>query len=66
MLEVGVFTSIEEAGGWAEWRINQTLVVDDTVMMMFVIADVRSGSDVEPYFTDADIAEMIRVAADRL
>lgn len=63
---VGVVTSIEEAGGWAEWRINQTLVVDGTVMMMFVIVDIRSGNDIDPYFTDADIAEMIRVVADRL
>ena len=60
----GVLTTIEEAGGWAEWRLHNAFVLDDDVMMSFLVVDIRAGDGVEPYYSTDDIDEMISIAAD--
>jgi hypothetical protein len=63
---VAVLTLIEEAGGWAEWRIHQTLVRDGATLLSFVVVDIRAGEGVEPYFTDGEIDTMVETVAGRL
>lgn len=60
----GVLTTIEEAGGWAEWRIQEALVRDGSVLMKVVVVDIRAGAD--PYFSDADFGEIVRTATLKL
>lgn len=62
----GVLTTIEEAGGWAEWRLHNAFVLDDDVLMSFLVVDIRAGDDVEPYYSTDDIDEMISIAADTM
>ncbi len=62
----GVLTTIEEAGGWAEWRLYNAFVRDGDVFMSLVIVDIRAGDDVEPYYSLDDIDQMIAIAADTL
>lgn len=62
----GVLTTIEEAGGWAEWRTHQVIVRDGTVLMSFVVTDIRAGDDVEPYFTIGKIGDIAQTAVDQL
>jgi hypothetical protein len=62
----GVLTTIEEAGGWAEWRLHNAFVLDDDVFMSFLVVDIRAGDDVEPYYSTDDIDEMISIAADTM
>jgi hypothetical protein len=61
---IGVMTTIEEAGGWAEWRIQEVLVRDGPSMMKLVVVDIRAGTD--PYFTSEDFGDFVRSAAARL
>jgi hypothetical protein len=63
---VAVLMLIEEAGGWAEWRVHQTLVRDGATLLSFVVVDIRAGEGVEPYFTDAEIDTMVETTAERL
>ncbi len=63
--QFGVLVTIEEAGAWAEWRIHQVLVLDGSVLLSLVVGDVRSV-DVDPYFTDAQIAAMATMAIERI
>jgi hypothetical protein len=62
----GVLTTIEEAGGRAEWRLHNAFVLDDDVMMSFLVVDIRAGDGVEPYYSTDDIDEMISIAADTM
>jgi len=62
----GVLTTIEEAGGSAEWRLHNAFVLDDDVVMSFLVVDIRAGDGVEPYYSTDDIDEMIAVAADSM
>jgi hypothetical protein len=62
----GVLTTVEEAGGWAEWRLHQVIVITGDVFMSFVVVDIRAGDGVEPFFSIDDIGEMVTVAVDRL
>jgi hypothetical protein len=62
----GVRTTIEEAGGWAEWRLYNAFVLDNEVMMSFLVADIRAGDGVEPYYSTDDIDDMIVIAADTM
>jgi hypothetical protein len=62
----GVLTTIEEAGGWAEWRLHNAFVVDNDVLMSFLVVDIRAGDGVEPYYSTDDIDEMIAIAADSM
>ena len=62
----GVLTTIEEAGGWAEWRLYNAFVLDDDVLMSFLVVDIRAGDDLEPYYSTDDIDTMISIAADSM
>ncbi len=62
----GVLTTIEEAGGSAEWRLHNAFVLDNDVLMSFLVVDIRAGDGVEPYYSTDDIDEMIVIAADSM
>ena len=61
---LGVLITMEEAGGWAEWRIHEVFMRDGPVLMNFVVVDIRAGDD--PYFTTEEVGEMVRMAAAKL
>ena len=61
---IGVLTTIEEAGGWAEWRIQNLIMRDGPVMMSLVLVDIRA--DVDPYFSTGAFGEIVRIAVDKL
>ena len=56
----GVLTTIEEAGGWAEWRLHSVMVRDGDVLAVIVITDIRADS--EPYYSIDDVGEMVTTA----
>lgn len=56
--------TIEEAGGWAEWRVHEIFVRQGPVVMLLVIVDIRAG--VDPYFSTSDIDDIVRTAAEKL
>ena len=60
----GVLMTIGEAGGWAEWHIQEALVRNGTTLMKFVMVDIHAG--VEPYFTTDDFADIVRTAVNKL
>lgn len=62
----GVLMTVDEAGGWAEWRLHHVVVRDGPVLMILVVTDIRAGDGVEPYFTIDDIGDIARTAIDRL
>ena len=62
----GVLTTFEEAGGSAEWRLHNAFVLDNDVLMSFLVVDIRAGDGVEPYYTTDDIDAMITIAADSM
>jgi len=62
----GVLITMEEAGGWAEWRIHNALVRVGPVLMMFDVVDVRAGEGVVPYFSVDDVGGMIKTAVHKL
>ena len=59
-----VLTTLEEAGGWAEWRIQNVIVRDGPVLMSLVLVDIRADAD--PYFTEESFGDYVRVAAKKL
>lgn len=61
----GVLITFEEAGGWAEWRIHQVLVLDGPVIMSLMLGDIHSV-DVEPLFSSDDVADLATTATERL
>lgn len=61
----GVFETVEEAGGWAEWLIYETMVREGPVLMLFTVVDIRAGEGVEPYYSIDDVGEMVQTAVDR-
>jgi hypothetical protein len=62
----GVLMIMEEAGGWAEWRLHHVIVRAGSVLMLLVVTDIRAGDDVEPYFTIGDIGDIAQTAIDKL
>ncbi len=60
----GVLTTVEEAGGWAEWMLHQVVVRDGPVLTVLVVTDIRAG--VEPYFTVDDVGDIARIAVDKV
>ena len=60
----GVITTFEEAGGWAEWRLHNTLVRDGPVLVSMMVVDIRA--DAEPYYTLDQIGEMVETAVERI
>lgn len=61
---LGVLITIEEAGGWAEWHIQEAIVFDGPILMRLVLVDIRAG--VEPFFAVSDFAEIVRLADEKL
>lgn len=61
---LGVLMTMEEAGGWAEWRIQEALLRDGPILMKFVVVDIRAGDD--PYFTTEEFGDMVSTAAAKL
>jgi hypothetical protein len=62
----GVLTTVEEAGGWAEWLLHQAVVRDGSVLTVLVVTDIRAGDGVEPYFTVGDVGDIARTAVDKV
>ena len=62
----GVLMTVEEAGGWAEWRLHEIIVRDGPVLMVTVVTDIRAGDGVEPYFTIDAIGDIAQTALDKL
>lgn len=62
----GVLTTFEEAGGSAEWRLHNAFVLDNDVLMSFLVVDIRAGDGVEPFYSTEDIDQMIAIAADSM
>jgi hypothetical protein len=62
----GVFVSMEEAGGWAEWRLHYALVRQGPVLMLLNILDIRAGEGVEPYYSLDDVGGMLHTAVSKL
>lgn len=60
----GTLLTVEEAGGWAEWRLYSAMVREGPIFAHLIITDIRAGDD--PYFTDAEIGEMVEAAAELL
>jgi hypothetical protein len=62
----GVLITVEESGGWAEWRLHNALVLQGPVLMALDVVDIRAGESVDPYFTIDDVGAMIETAVDKL
>lgn len=60
----GALMTIDEAGGWAEWRLHVALVRDGAVLMWLTILDIRAG--VDPFYTVDEIGRMVETAVDLL
>lgn len=60
----GVLTTIEEAGGWAEWRIQKAVVRDGPVLIELVLVDIRAG--VEPYFTADEFGRLVDAVMEKM
>jgi len=61
----GVRTVIEEAGGGAEWIIQNVLVRRGAVLLMLGVVDICMG-DVEPLYDAEAVGAMVRTAVARL
>ncbi len=60
----GALLTVEEAGGWAEWRLHIALVREGPVFAWITITDIRAGT--EPFFTVDEIGRMVETAVDLL
>ena len=60
----GVLATVQEAGGSGEWLLHNTLVRQDTVLMMVDVVDIHLG--VDPLFTTDDVGAIVTTAVDRL
>jgi hypothetical protein len=60
----GAMLTMEEAGGWAEWRLHVALVRDGAVLVWITIVDIRAGD--EPFYTVDEIGRMVETAVDLL
>ena len=56
----GVLTTVEEAGGDAEWLLHNTLVRQGAVLMSIDVVDIRMG--VDPLFTVDDVGAIVETA----
>ena len=60
----GVLTTMQEAGGDAEWLLHNALVLKGTVLMLVDVVDIRMG--VDPLFTMGDVGNIVSTAVGRL
>lgn len=62
---VATLTELEEAGGWAQWRLHEVLVRDGSTLVRFTFVEIRS-LDVEPQYTVDEVGEIVATVVDRL
>lgn len=60
-----VRTVMEEAGGWAMWRMHQLVVRSGSTLMTLLVVEIHS-TDVDPLVTDDAIAAMVDTAVEQL
>ncbi|MGE0732102.1 MAG: hypothetical protein AB7O92_11185 [Acidimicrobiia bacterium] len=60
----GVLTTIQEAGGWAEWRLHTVVVRQGPVLVVLTVVEIRAGTD--PQLDTEDVIRIARTAAARL
>jgi hypothetical protein len=60
----GMTTVIDEAGGWAEWRIHTGLIRDRAVLAMITVGEIRANT--EPYYTMDEVGDMMTTAFELL
>ncbi len=60
----GVLTVVEEAGGWAKWRLSTTLIRRGQVLVFLNVVDIIAG--VPPQFSDSDIDGFTMTAVAKL
>lgn len=61
----GVLTVVQEAGGGAEWILQNVIVRKGPVLLVLDVVDIRMGG-VEPLYDDAAAGEMARTAVNKL
>lgn len=62
----GVLTLLEEAGGWAQWRLHHALVRRGPVLVLLGVVEIRAGEGVEPLYSIDDVATMVQTAVAKL
>ena len=60
----GSLLTMDEAGGWAEWRLHTALVRDGATLVSIVVVDIRA--DTEPYYTADQVGDMVETAVELL
>ncbi len=63
---LGTLTTIEEEGGWAEWRLHNVLVRQGSILMNLEVVDIRAGDGVEPWYSIEEVGALAETAVDRL
>ncbi len=63
---IGTLTTIEEEGGWAEWRLHNVLVRQGSILMSVEVVDIRAGEGVEPWYSIEEVGALVQSAVDRL
>jgi hypothetical protein len=63
---LGTLLTIEEDGGWAEWRLHNALVRDGNVLILLNVVDIRAGDGVEPFYTIDDVGHFVELAISHL
>lgn len=62
----GDLTTMEEAGGGAQWLLHNSLVRQGSVLMDLQVVDIVMGEGVEPAFTTENIGTFVTTAVDKL
>lgn len=62
----GVLMLVEEAGGWAQWRLHNTLVRRGPVLMLMLVVEITAGEGTEPDYSVDDVSQFITTAVDKL
>lgn len=60
-----VLTTMEEAGGWAVWRLHQMVVREGSTLMAFLVVEIHS-TDTEPLYGDDEVAALVSAAVGQL
>lgn len=60
----GVLMTVQEAGGWAEWRLHNTLVRQGAVLMLMDVVEIRAG--VAPHYSVDEVGTFVTTAVDKL
>jgi hypothetical protein len=60
-----VLTTMDEAGGWAVWRLHQMVVREGSTLMAFLVVEIHS-TDTEPLYGDDEVAALVSAAVGQL